>query len=144
MRTQRALILDRNRTHAERDAYCKDTFWYEPGARNARNEFVRWLHIRNDTTTEGHVVPWPFETNQIDPSALLAHWHMHRFENWPGEWFNLRVMIDQLHRSARIGKRVLWWGLGRGPHYISTAQFPVSQVPKEFIDALTRPDKASR
>ncbi|MFI5397643.1 MAG: hypothetical protein ACHQ9S_19060 [Candidatus Binatia bacterium] len=143
MRTQRALT-QRPLTHAERDAYCHDNFWCEPGARNARQEFIRWLHFRNDTHAERFVVPWPFERGVIEPDVLLAHWHMHRFQNWPGEWFNFSWNLDYLHLSAMIGKRVLTWGLGRSPIYLNATQFPESVIPKEFINALTGSDKAGR
>lgn len=144
--------------HAVRDAYCKDDFWFEPGAKNYRGEFNWWLHIESDAPSYC-VAPWPFADAiigntcggdgfmKVAAETLMAHYHIHQFRNWPGLWFQLPQHMREAICALPIGQRHkyrFWWGLFRTPLRSQLLHNPECAIPKEFIDALTRPNKASR
>jgi hypothetical protein len=137
--------------HHIRSAYCKDTFWCEPGARNARGEFKHWLYIHG---SRQFVAPWPFAHAVTHPleaavafldlsaSVLLAHYHIHKFENWPGEWFALRKFLyDERRYGSGLSSPYIRWGLSRFPARVDVMS-ETQYVPKEFIDAIIGPSKA--
>lgn len=130
-----------------------ETSWYEPGARNARFEFKHWLHIESDKPSYW-LAPWPFAVHRrkpygldIDPGLLIAHYNISKFQNWPGEWFALRL---HLIKAALAHERYLpppinfWWGLFRSPTRSQLLHSPENAMPEEIINALIGPRKASR
>jgi hypothetical protein len=140
-------------SHAERAAHAQDGFWCEPGARNARMEFKFWLHMECRLPSF-LTVPWPFASAVLDADILLAHYHISNFENWPGEWWHMRQHLTTCMRGQRgmRGHRGIggfpsdefYWGLFGTPIRNQLAYTPKYAIPKEFIDALTGPRKASR
>ncbi len=140
--------------HFKRATYCKGDFWCEPGARNVRSEFHLWLHLECRLPSF-FIVPWPFATaaprprgSLIDGDMLLAHWNISGFENWPGEWWNMRQHLTTCMQGQRgIGgfpAGEFWWGLFGTPARNQLAYTPEYAVPKEFINALIGPSKAGR
>jgi hypothetical protein len=117
----------------------------EPGARNERGEYVRWLYVclapyphhgaRLDASMR---YPWPFASRRVDTELLVAHWHMHQFANWPKPWecFATDIAYCMKHENGRS----LTWAIATyaGHDGVPTKLF--DPIPTEILNALTRSD----
>lgn len=111
----------------------------ESNARKPNKEYRRWLHLRvkDANMPDADIAyPWPFDDADLDCEKLLAHYCIHQFKDWPGPWPEFRSFI-KFHK-----RRELWWGISTTFPFNLPFERYLNQLPKEFVDALTRYNEA--
>lgn len=106
----------------------------EPGAKNERGEFKRWIHIKRECDSRAITVyPYPVDQPFIDADLIVSHWYMTRLENWPTWWahFCRDLRAFKIHTNAE-----LVWRLAYGIHDDSAGS-DYQPVPKGVLDAFT-------
>lgn len=111
----------------------------EPGSRQPNGDYCFFLQLQTALDSGPSLaLPWPFETQEIDADLLLAHYHLHRFADWPVQWRDFPRFFGWWPHSNSSGSRPpeFLWALMPTPHpYPLSRKF--KRVPKELINALT-------